>query len=93
MPEEVLFKTEQQHTRQEIAAYLREVADKLESSGQLHLKAGTQSLEMAVPERLTFEVKAERETSSDGSNPELSIEFELEWKPGEGGDQGELHIA
>ena len=93
MPEETLFKTEQQHTRKEIAAYLREVANKLDSSGQLHLKAGAQSLEMAIPERLTFEVKAERETSADGTDREFSIEFELEWKPGEGGDQGELHIA
>ncbi|NBB84753.1 MAG: amphi-Trp domain-containing protein [Bacteroidetes bacterium] len=93
MPEETLFKTEQQHTRQEIAAYLREVADKLETSGQLHLQAGAQSLDMAVPERVTFEVKAERETSADGMDREFSIEFELEWKPGEGGDRGELHIA
>lgn len=93
MPEETLFKTEKEHTREEIAAYLREVADKLDSSGQLQLNAGAQSLDMAVPERLTFEVKAERETAADGSEREFSIEFELEWKPGEGGEGGDLHIA
>ncbi len=93
MPEEILFKTEQKHTRSEIAAYLREVADRLDTSGELHLEAGGQTLDLSIPERLTFEVKAERETNKDGTNPELSIEFELEWKPGEGGDRGELHIA
>lgn len=93
MTEEVLFKTEQSRSRGEIAQYLRTVADKLDEDGKLSLSAGEESVEMEVPERPTFEIKAEREEESDGT--ELSVEFELEWdegQEGEGGSGGELTI-
>jgi amphi-Trp domain-containing protein len=93
MTEEVLFKTEQSRTRGEIAEYLRTVADKLDEDGKLSLSAGDESVEMAVPERPTFEIKAEREEESNGT--ELSVEFELEWdegQEGDGGGEGELSI-
>ena len=35
MPEEVLFKTEGLHSRDEIADYFRTVADKLDAEGEL----------------------------------------------------------
>ncbi|RDI73154.1 amphi-Trp domain-containing protein [Halopelagius longus] len=95
MPEEVLFETESTHSRAEIAAYLRSVADRLDDDGSVSLRAGEESLEMQVPGNLTFEVKAERETSSGASADELSLEFELEWDEGaDGGDArgGELSI-
>ncbi|MFC6824838.1 amphi-Trp domain-containing protein [Halopelagius fulvigenes] len=79
MPEEVLFETESSHSRAEIAAYLRSVADRLDDDGSVSLRAGEESLDVQVPGNLTFEVKAERETSSGASTGELSIEFELEW--------------
>jgi amphi-Trp domain-containing protein len=85
MPEEVLFETERRQTRAEIADYLRTVADRLEAGEDLGLSAGDQSVTLAVPDRPTFEVKAERE----GYEPdtELSVEFELEWDE-HGGDDG-----
>lgn len=86
MTEEVLFKTEQSRSRGEIAQYLRTVADKLDGDGRLSLSAGEESVEMDVPERPTFEIKAEREQESDGT--ELSVEFELEWDEGQEGDDG-----
>jgi amphi-Trp domain-containing protein len=77
MPETVLFKSESDQSRTEIASYLRTVADSLDSGGELTLKQGDESVTLAPPDRPTFEVKAERET---GSGPdELSIEFEIEW--------------
>jgi amphi-Trp domain-containing protein len=77
MPEEVLFETEAEMERTEIASYLRAVAEKLEGDGSLSLRAGEQDLTLDVPSTPTFEVKAERET---GSGPdELSVEFEIEW--------------
>mgnify|MGYP006271144951 CR=1 FL=1 len=82
MPEETLFKSEQATTRAEAAAYLRALADKLDSDGAVHLSAGTGTLDMAIPERFEFEVKAERETSKSGGTPELSLELEFEWKEG-----------
>ncbi|MCH7661100.1 MAG: amphi-Trp domain-containing protein [Euryarchaeota archaeon] len=93
MTEEVLFKTEQSRSRGEIAQYLRTVADKLDEDGKLSLSAGEESVEMEVPERPTFEIKAEREEESDGT--ELSVEFELEWdeeQEGNGRSGGELTI-
>jgi len=78
MPEEVLFKSESDQSREEIAAYLRRVADKLEQGDGITLKSGSDSVTMEPPARPTFEVKAEREGPTDGPG-ELSIEFELEW--------------
>ena len=90
MPEEVLFKFEQSMTRAEIADYLHSVADKLEAGDDLTLEAGSESVTMAPPGRPTFEIKAERETSSSGGPAELSVEFELEWDEGqEGADDGD----
>ena len=94
MPEEVLFKSESVQSRNEIASYLRSVAEKLEQGGSITLKAGSESVTMDPPARPTFEVKAEREGPVDGSG-ELSIEFELEWdensETGEG-EAGSLEI-
>jgi len=85
MPEEVLFETERRMDRNDIASYLRTVAEKLESGGDIALSAGDQSVTLAPPAQPTFEVKAERETPSSGGPGELSIEFELEWDE-DGGD-------
>jgi amphi-Trp domain-containing protein len=93
MPEEVLFKSESTQTREEIASYLRSVAEKLDQGGPITLKSGTESVTMEPPARPTFEVKAEREGPTDGPG-ELSIEFELEWDEngGEAGGGGQLEI-
>lgn len=87
MPEEVLFKSESAQSREEIASYLRSVADKLEQGDAITLKAGSESVTMDPPARPTFEVKAEREGPVDGSG-ELSIEFELEWDENSTGGEG-----
>jgi len=85
MPEDVLFESESDQTRESIASYLRQVADNLESGAAISLKAGNDSVTLDPPSRPTFEVKAEREGPTDGPG-ELSIEFELEWD--EGADDG-----
>lgn len=84
MSEEVLFETERKQSRAEIADTFRAVADKLDAGESISLSAGDQSVDMNPPENPTFEIKAEREGS--GRSEELSIEFELEWKPGESDD-------
>ncbi|GAB7009053.1 amphi-Trp domain-containing protein [Halorubrum trueperi] len=86
MPEEILFKSESEQTREEIASYLRSVADKLEQGDTVTLTSGSESVTMEPPARPTFEVKAEREGPTDGPG-ELSIEFEIEW--GENDDNGD----
>ncbi|NHN59455.1 MULTISPECIES: amphi-Trp domain-containing protein [Halorussus] len=93
MPEEVLFKSENRLSRDDVAAYLRTVAEKLESGGDLTLSAGDQSVTLDPPAQPTFEVKAERETPGGGGPGELSVEFELEWdEDGDGGTGGSLDI-
>ncbi|MGZ0747132.1 amphi-Trp domain-containing protein [Haloparvum sp. AD34] len=88
MPEEVLFNSESDQSRAEIASYLRTVADKLDDGGEVTLKAGSESVTLTPPSRPTFEVKAEREGPADGPG-ELSIEFELEWDENAGEEAGE----
>jgi len=94
MPEEVLFKSESTQSREEIATYLRAVADKLSAGEPVTLSAGDQHQTMEIPDRPTFEVKAERETDSSGGNAEQSLELEIEWDEhsSEGGTGGSLSI-
>jgi len=90
--EEVLFKSERASSREEIAAYLRTVADSLESGGPITLSAGGESTTVEPPARPTFEVKVEREGPPDGP-VEIGLEFELEWdEGGDSGGDGELRI-
>ncbi|QGN07403.1 amphi-Trp domain-containing protein [Halorhabdus sp. CBA1104] len=91
MPEEVLFETERSLSRDEIASYLRTVADNLDGGDPISLSAGDQSVTMDPPARPTFEVKAEREGPADGHG-ELSVEFELEWDENASDDGGDLRI-
>jgi len=85
MPEKVLFESESARDRAEVASYLRRVADTLEVGDSLTLSAGGESVTLDVPQRPTFEVKAEREGPASGPG-ELSVEFEIEWD--ENGDDG-----
>lgn len=85
MSEEVLFKSERKQSREEIAAYLQTVADKLTDGGEITLRADNEEVTLDPPSQPTFEVKAEREI--EGRETELSIEFELEWDEGDSGSE------
>jgi amphi-Trp domain-containing protein len=94
MPEEVLFKSESDQSREEIASYLRKIADSLDSGTAISLKAGSESITLTPPARPTFGVKAEREGPADNMT-ELSVEFELEWDENDGEESsgsGQLEI-
>ncbi|MDB9299895.1 amphi-Trp domain-containing protein [Halorubrum ezzemoulense] len=93
MPEEVIFESESRRSREEIAAYLRTVADSLDDGSAITLRRGEESTTLDPPARPTFEVKAEREGAAEGPG-ELSVEFELEWDEngGEESADGELKI-
>jgi amphi-Trp domain-containing protein len=92
MPENVLFESESTRDRAAIASYLRRVADTLDDGDALSLSAGEESVTLDVPDRPTFEVKAEREGPADGPG-ELSVEFEIEWPENGGDDGGDLTIG
>jgi amphi-Trp domain-containing protein len=91
MPEEVLFATESMRSRSEVATYLREVADALESDGAVTLSAGDQSVSVTPPSRVEFEVKVEREGPANGPG-ELGLELELEWDEDAPDDGDDLTI-
>ena len=78
MSDNTLFQFEQTMSRGDVAAYLREVADKLDAGGDLDFTAGGQSTSVRVPERVEFAVDVERDPGTNGS-AEMEVEFELEW--------------
>ena len=92
MSDDTLFQFEQTMSRGDVAAYLREVADKLDADGDLEFRAGGQSTSVRVPERIQFEVDVERDPGDNGA-AEMEVEFELEWYEDEAGTaSGSLEI-
>ncbi len=81
--EKVLFESEERATRDRVASFLRELADKIEAN-QLVLKTDRDEVPVDVPSSVTLEVKLEEEIE-DGDT-EHSLEVELEWGPG--GEEG-----
>lgn len=79
-PETVLFKSEEKTGRAQAAAFLRQLADKVES-GQVVLMQGGEQLTLDVPDGVTLEVKAEEEHKRQ--QVMRSLEVELEWAEGE----------
>lgn len=93
MDDDTLFQFEQTMSRADVAAYLREVADKLDADGDLEFTAGGESTAVTVPERLQFEVDVERDPRDEGP-AEMEVEFELEWYEDEDGTaSGSLEIG
>ena len=78
MPEEVLFKTETEVTRTEVADALRDAAAQIES-GDVQLTSDTEDQTVTVPERPRFEVELERLTDSETGNERYELEYEIRW--------------
>lgn len=83
--ETILFKSEEKRSIQEVAAFLRQLADKLET-GQVILQQGQQELVLEIPSRVELEVKAEEETGK--RKVTRSLEVEIEWVPGQEAEGG-----
>ncbi|GEM_PF-1374186 len=80
--EVILFETEERKSAAEIAAFLRQLADKIDS-GKLILKSGAKEVDLALPGNLILEVKVEEEDKK--GKTKRSLEVELEWIVGEDG--------
>lgn len=87
MPEATFFETESRRSRADVTDYLRPVADDLDGDGTFTLRAGEQSTSLAVFDRPTFEVKAER--AYPGGLGEPVVGFDIKW-PEDGGEDGSL---
>ncbi|WP_291318294.1 amphi-Trp domain-containing protein [Desulfonatronospira sp.] len=88
--EVVLFKSEEKKSTQEVAAILRQIADKVES-GEVVLTRGQEEVRLRIPPNVTLELKVEEETKR---TTKKSLEIEIEWPEGEEGQsRGDVSIG
>lgn len=87
--ETVLFSSEERMDKDQVVAFLRQLADKI-SAGQVILKQGESELALTLPDRLVLEVKVEEEPKGGGMK--RSLEIELEWVEGEA-SQGSVTLG
>lgn len=75
-----LFKSEEKKSRAEISAFLREMADKLDT-GSVTLRQGDKDLTLVIPGTLILEVQVEEEDKG-GRGLQHSLELEIKWHDG-----------
>ncbi|MEA3377701.1 MAG: amphi-Trp domain-containing protein [Chloroflexota bacterium] len=72
----VLFRSEEWKARRSTAAFLREVADKLEE-GEITLLRGEEELGLTLPETVELEIEVTEKVKKHKT--EREIEIEIEW--------------
>jgi amphi-Trp domain-containing protein len=78
----VLYKSEEYMSRAELAAFLRSLADRVES-GTVVLTSGDEKTSVELDERVGLEVQYETKAKPKGTRHQL--ELEMEWGAGAGG--------
>ena len=73
------LETEEQNTRGEIATFLRDFADQLDSDGDVVLKLGGTTVKLNPTDPVTFKLEGESDWSQGDTEAKRSIEFELVW--------------
>ena len=86
--EVILFKSEEKKSSSEIAAILRQIADRVEK-GSMTLGQNENSITLDFPRTMILEIKVEEE---EKRNIKRSLEIELEWILGSE-EQGGLVIG
>jgi len=76
-----LFKSDERKTREEVGAFLRELAEKV-AGGTVVLKQGQQEVTLDLPESLILEVDV-KEKHKRPKGPKRKLEIEIEWYEGE----------
>jgi amphi-Trp domain-containing protein len=72
-----LFKSEERQARPEVTAFLRELADKIDS-GQVILRQGQEELTLEIPNNLVLEIQVEDEDKKS-KGIQHSLEVEISW--------------
>ena len=85
-----LFKSEEPKNRAEVGAFLRQIADKLDS-GEVILRRGGEELTLTVPENLVLEIQVEDEDKKR-KGIQHSLEIEIKWFDN-GSQGGSLEIG
>ena len=75
-----LMKTKERRTVQDVAAFLRHLADRLEQN-EIALQRGDEEIRIEVPDRVTFKVKAKEKMKKRKTKYQFKIT--LKWKDGE----------
>jgi len=75
--ETVLFSSKETKPRGEVVAFLRSLADRMES-GQVTLRQGADEMALSLPDQLILEVKVEDEDKRR-KGTQHSLEVELKW--------------
>lgn len=78
-----LFQSEERHSRANVSAFLRHLADKIET-GQVILSAGQDSITLNIPANLILEIQVEDEDKRS-KGIQHSLEIELKWFDGDDG--------
>lgn len=88
--EKVLFKSEARQSVKEVAAYLRQLADRLEAQ-RITLSKGADELTLDLPSTVELEVEVEEEVKGKKGR-KLQLEVEIEWYEGQE-EEGALKIG
>lgn len=72
-----LFKSEEPKSRQDTAAFLRQLADKLEM-GEVVLRRGEEELKLQIPGNVILEIQVEDEDKKR-KGIQHSLEIEIKW--------------
>ncbi|QIO25514.1 amphi-Trp domain-containing protein [Haloarcula sp. JP-L23] len=73
------LETEAEKTRSEIALYLRELAEQLDSDDAVTLELGGKQVQLDPTNPVTFKLEGESDWSEGDTEAKQSIEFELVW--------------
>ena len=79
-----IFKNEERRSRSEVSAFLRQLAEKVDS-GNVVLRQGGQETRLDLPHNLILEIQVEEEDKKS-KGIQYSLEVEIKWF--EGDDSG-----
>jgi amphi-Trp domain-containing protein len=83
-----LFRAEEWKSRQDVAAFLRELADNL-GTGDVVLRRGEDEVTFSLPETVELEIKLTEKVK--GQETERELEIEIEWTEGQA--EGALSVG
>ncbi|WP_101068609.1 amphi-Trp domain-containing protein [Roseovarius salinarum] len=78
--ETVLFSSKETRSRQEVGAFLRDLADRLDS-GRVTLRRGEEEMALDLPGQMVLEIKVEDEEKRRRGT-QHSLEVEMKWFDG-----------
>lgn len=75
-----LIKSKERRNAQDVAAFLRQLADRLEQN-EITLQRGEEEIKIAVPNRVTFKLKVKEKVKKRKTKHQLKMT--LKWRDGD----------